>query len=79
VPLQVLNNNGYDNALASHQLANELRELYDLSPITTTTEEKISYDIITNLNGLLKEYAATDLEENPIDDIKNCCCRENLS
>ena len=35
-----------------------------------------SANIITNLNGLLKEYAS-DLEEKSVDVVK--CCRQNLS
>lgn len=74
VPIQILNNNDYDYALSSHQLANDLREIYDLPLITA--EEKISSDIITNLNGFLNK-CTSDLEENAVDVIKGC--RENIS
>ncbi len=68
--------------LSSHQLANELRELYNLPIINKQNiqgqEEHLSppINIITNLNGYLKEHT-TDFEENPIDVIKDC--REDLS
>jgi hypothetical protein len=76
VAFQVLNDYPDDNILTSHQLANEIRELYDLSPIMA--EEKISSNIITNLNGFLKEYAITvDYEEAHLDVIKYN--REDLS
>lgn len=71
MPLQMMKNDGHDDELlTSHELANELRELYDLPPIIG----EISTDIITNLNGLLKEYV--DSEESPVDVIKDS--RENL-
>jgi hypothetical protein len=70
--------------LSSNQLANELRELYDLPVINRQDiqgqEEHLlllSNNIITNLNGFLKDYSS-DLEENPIDVIKDCG-RENIS
>ena len=61
-------------AISSRQLANELRELYDLPEINKQDIQAErerdnllliqSANIITNLNGFLKEYT-TDLEENP--------------
>ena len=72
MPLQLMENDGYnDELLASHELANELRELYDLPPLNG----EISPNIITNLNGLLKEYA--DSVESLVDVIKDG--RENIS
>ncbi len=69
--LQMMEHNCHDNeVLTSHELANELRELYDLNPING----EVSVDIITNLNGLLKEY--DDSEESSVDVIKNN--RKNL-
>jgi hypothetical protein len=71
MPLQVMEHNSHDKeVLTSHELANELRELYDLPPVIG----EISMDIITNLDGLLKEYV--DSEESPVDVIKDH--RENL-
>ncbi|MGN6559810.1 MAG: hypothetical protein ACTHJ2_04720, partial [Candidatus Nitrosocosmicus sp.] len=50
----------------SRELANDLRELYDLPPLSIEKEMviKSSY-MITNLNGFIKDYA-TDSEENTI-------------
>ncbi|MGN6348362.1 MAG: hypothetical protein ACTHLL_01235 [Candidatus Nitrosocosmicus sp.] len=50
----------------SRELANDLRELYDLPPLSIEEEMviKSSY-MITNLNGFIKDYA-TDSEENTI-------------
>jgi len=82
VPEQILKHNDYDNnnLLTSHQLANEIRELYDLPSIPS--EEIIpsssTLGIITNLNGFLEDYLSiNDLEENSVDVIKEC--RENIS
>ena len=73
MPLQLMENDGYDDELlTSHKLANELRELYDL-PANKT--EKVSTDIIANLGGILKEYASS--EESLVDVIKDG--RENIS
>jgi hypothetical protein len=83
---QMTYNNTDNDKLTSHQLANEIRELYDL-PIINKQDRleegrrehlllSSSVDIITNLNGFFKEYAA-DFEENAIDVIKEC--RENIS
>jgi hypothetical protein len=72
MPLQLMENDGYDDELlASHELANELRELYDLPPLN----DEISTDIIANLGGLLKEYV--DSVESLVDVIKDG--RENIS
>jgi hypothetical protein len=72
MPLQLMENDGYnDELLASHKLANELRELYDLPPLN----DEISIDIIANLGGLLKEYV--DSVESLVDVIKDG--RENIS
>jgi hypothetical protein len=72
MPLQMMEHDGYDDELlSSHELANGLRELYELSAIN---KEKVSADTITNLGGLLKEYV--DSEESPVDVIKDI--RENL-
>ena len=67
---QALSQNSYDDSiLISHELANELRELYDLPSLAK--EELVSTDIITNLSGFLKEYATTDdLNESSIDMVK---------
>ena len=82
---QTNHNNNSDDALAlsSHQLANELRELYNLPVINKQDIQGegehlllLSANIITNLNGFLKDYSS-DLEENPVDVIKDCC-RENI-
>ena len=73
MPLQMMECDGYnDELLASHELANELRELYDLPSINKA--EKVSVDTIANLDGLLKEYASS--EESPVDVIKDS--RENI-
>jgi hypothetical protein len=72
MPLQMMEHNSHDQeVLTSHELANELRELYDLPPLNG----EISPNIITNLGGLLKEYA--DSVENLVDVIKDG--RENIS
>jgi hypothetical protein len=75
MPLQMMENDGYDDGdelLTSHKLANELRELYDL-PANET--EKVLVHTITNLGGLLKEYV--DSVESMVDVIKDG--RENIS
>jgi hypothetical protein len=74
MPLQIMEHDRHEKEelLVSHELANELRELYDLSPING---EDVSINIITNLNGLLKEYV--DSEESPVNVIKDS--RENIS
>ena len=73
MPLQLMENDGYDDELlASHELANELRESYELSAINA---EKVSVYTIANLGGLLKEYA--DSVESLVDVIKDG--RENIS
>ena len=91
MPVQVLKQNSVDNSIVenegdvlhtSHQLANELRELYDLPPITLEKDKEIdkevfSNDIIVNLNGLLKDYDTTDYEDNLVDVIETS--RENIS
>ncbi|MGN6560709.1 MAG: hypothetical protein ACTHJ2_09320 [Candidatus Nitrosocosmicus sp.] len=61
----------------SHELANDLRELYDLPQLPPIGKDVVvkSADIITNLNGILKDYA--DSEENPIDAIT--FIREHIS
>jgi len=85
--MEQMNYNNTDNdILFSHHLASELRELYDLPIINKQDRQEersgellllsSSGDIITNLNGLFKEYAA-DFEENSVDVIKDC--RENIS
>ena len=78
--LQMIEQNSHeinDDLIPSHELANDLRELYDLPLISKKEDEDlISLDIIINLNGFLKDYA-TISEENPIDAIK--ACRENIS
>jgi hypothetical protein len=74
MPLQMMQHNSHDQdqeVLASHELANELRELYDLPPLN----DGISTDIIANLGGLLKEYV--DSVESLVDVIKDG--RENIS
>ncbi len=74
MPLQMMEHNSHDQdqeVLASHELANELRELYDLPPLN----DEISTDIIANLGGLLKEYV--DSVESLVDVIKDG--RENIS
>jgi hypothetical protein len=75
MPLQLMENDGYDDGdelLTSHKLANELRELYDLPAIKA---EKVIVHTITNLGGLLKEYV--DSVESLVDVIKDG--RENIS
>jgi hypothetical protein len=74
MPLQMMEHNSHDQdqeVLTSHELANELRELYDLPPLN----DGISTDIIANLGGLLKEYV--DSVESLVDVIKDG--RENIS
>jgi hypothetical protein len=74
MPLQMMEHNSHDQdqeVLASHELANELRELYDLPPLN----DGISTVIIANLGGLLKEYV--DSVESLVDVIKDG--RENIS
>jgi len=62
----------------NHELAKELRELFDLPPIYTEQAIISATDIITNLNGFLEDYLSiNDLEENSVDVIKEC--RENIS
>jgi hypothetical protein len=62
----------------NHELAKELRELYDLPPISTEQAIISAADIITNLNGFLKKYATTtDYGETHLDAIKYS--RENIS
>jgi hypothetical protein len=81
MPLQqMIEQNSYDanngDLTTSHELANELRELYDLPLISKEKDEDLmSSHIIINLNGFLKDYA--DSEENPIDAIK--FIRESIS
>ncbi|MGN6708875.1 MAG: hypothetical protein ACTHKF_05955 [Candidatus Nitrosocosmicus sp.] len=67
---QTLSQNSYDDSiLISHELAKELRELYDLPSLAA--EERVSAEVITNLSGFLKEYATTDdLNESSIDAVK---------
>ncbi len=75
MPLQMMEHNSHDQdqeVLASHELANELRELYELSAINA---EKVSVYTIANLSGLLKEYV--DSVESLVDVIKDG--RENIS
>jgi hypothetical protein len=74
MPLQMMEHNSHDQdqeVLTSHELANELRELYDLPPLN----DGISTVIIANLGGLLKEYV--DSVESLVDVIKDG--RENIS
>jgi hypothetical protein len=57
VPQQILKHNFYDNndVLTSHQIANEIRKIYDLPSLPS--EEVIlssTADIITNLKWFLK-------------------------
>ena len=60
------------------ELAKELRDLYDLHPISTEQAVISAADIITNLNGFLKKYAtSTDYGETHLDAIKYS--RENIS
>jgi hypothetical protein len=82
MPLQMIEQTSSDinnDITASNELANDLRELYDLPKLLPIEKDAVvvveSSDIITNLNGLLKDYA--DSEENPIDAIK--FIRENIS
>ena len=63
MPQQILKHNDYDNnnLLTSHQLANEIRELYDLPSIPSEeiTPSSSTLGIITNLNGFLEDYLKT--------------------
>jgi len=85
MPVQVLKQNCVhvneaDLFLASRQLANELRDLYNLPSIDTEKnkeKEIFSKEIIGNLSGLLKDYDTTNLEEHSVDVIK--ADRENIS
>jgi len=62
----------------NHELAKELRELYDLHPISTEQAIISAAVIIINLNGFLKTYAtSTDYGETHLDAIKYS--RENIS
>jgi len=78
MPVQVLKQNCVDVNeadvfLASRQLANELRELYNLPSIDTEKnkeKEIFSKEIIGNLSGLLKDCDTTNLEEYSVDVIK---------
>ena len=73
MPLQMMEHNSHEQeVLTSHELANELRELYELPTINV---EKISVNIIANLGGLLKEYVSS--VESLVDVIKDS--RENIS
>jgi hypothetical protein len=79
----ILNNNDMDDVLVSHQLSNDLRELYDLPSINIPQnhqeqQPQLSAKIITNLNGFLKDYA-TDSEENSVDVVKYSRSKENIS
>ena len=78
MPVQALKQNCVDVNeadlfLASRQLANELRDLYNL-PSTDTEKDKqkeiFSKEIIGNLSGLLKDCDTTNLEEYSVDVIK---------
>lgn len=60
----------FDHEISSHELASELRDLYGLPPL----ENEESVETITNLKGLLSNYA--DSEESPVDAVKSS--RENL-
>jgi hypothetical protein len=72
MPLQMMEHNSHDQeVLSSHEIAKELRELYELPPLNV----EISTDIITNLGGLLKEYVSS--VESLVDVIKDS--RENIS
>ena len=78
MPVQVLKQNCVDVNeadvfLASRQLANELRDLYNLPSIDTEKDKEkaiFSKEIIENLSGLLKDYDSTNLEEYSVDVIK---------
>jgi hypothetical protein len=66
------------NRVENHELAKELRELYELPPISIEQAIISAADIITNLNGFLKKYATTtDYGETHLDAIKYS--RENIS
>lgn len=70
---QYINN----DLITSRELANDLRELYDLPPLSIEEEMVIKLScIITNLNGLIKDYA-TDSKENAIIVVK--FVREDIS
>lgn len=58
-----------DEVLYSHNIAMQLRELYQLPPISTTQKP----DIILELAGIMKNYAD---EESPVDAVKQS--REDL-
>jgi hypothetical protein len=80
MPLQMIEQTSPDinNGLAtSHELANDLRELYDLPQLPPIEKDLVvkSSDMITHLKGFLKDYA--DSEENSVDAIK--FIRENIS
>ena len=70
----------YDNLIASHELVNELRELYDLPMISKEeNEDLMSSHIIININGFLKD-CATNPEENLVDNvIKTCRSKKDIS
>ena len=78
MPVQVLKQNCVDVNeadvfLASRQLANELRDLYNLPSIDTEKDKEktiFSKEIIGNLSGLLKDYDSTKFEEYSVDIIK---------
>jgi len=78
MPVQVLKQNCVDVNeadvfLASRQLANELRDLYNLPSIDkekNKEKEIFSKEIIGNLSGLLKDCDTTNLEEYSVDVIK---------
>ena len=56
-------------ALHSHEIAMQLRELYHLSPINSNEKP----EIIRELAGIMKDYAD---EESPVDAVKHS--REDL-
>ena len=82
MPLQqMIEQNSYDvnsDLTTSHELANDLWELYDLPMLSKEEEDEdlTSLHIIINLKEFLKDYA-TISEENPVDAIK--AYRENIS
>jgi hypothetical protein len=83
MPLQMIGQNGYDynenNLVDSHELSRELRELYDL-PLITTDEAIITpVDVITNLNGFLKEYSTTSMMDCGESHLDVKSHRENIS
>ena len=82
MPLQMIGQNSYDynedNLVDSHELSQELRELYDLPLISTDEAIKTPVDVITNLNGFLKEYSTTSMDCGEFHlDVKSN--RENIS